>query len=146
MTIYCTCGNPTQYSGTRPKFCSSCATPFDKTAANLAQAAKAREPIVYADESEARPAPRPQRPGARPTARPVRQPVYEDEFFEEIPTLTISAEVDAPEKLTVASLRSQANFSSDRPTLGKEALAAKNEALKHMLTPPPPQVNGDPEA
>jgi hypothetical protein len=35
LKIYCTeCGNPTTYTSAKPKFCSSCGTPFDKLIVN----------------------------------------------------------------------------------------------------------------
>lgn len=35
LKLYCTeCGNPTSYSASKPKFCSSCGTPFDKLVIN----------------------------------------------------------------------------------------------------------------
>ena len=35
LKLYCIeCGNPTSYSASKPKFCSSCGTPFDKLVIN----------------------------------------------------------------------------------------------------------------
>jgi hypothetical protein len=35
LKLYCTeCGSPTSYSASKPKFCSSCGTPFDKLVVN----------------------------------------------------------------------------------------------------------------
>jgi len=35
LKLYCTeCGSPTSYSASKPKFCSSCGTPFDKLIVN----------------------------------------------------------------------------------------------------------------
>jgi hypothetical protein len=35
LKIYCTeCGGPTNYSSSKPKFCSSCGSPFDKLVVN----------------------------------------------------------------------------------------------------------------
>lgn len=48
LKLYCTeCGSPTSYSASKPKFCSSCGTPFDKLVVNkvLLQKPTADKPV-----------------------------------------------------------------------------------------------------
>lgn len=49
LKLYCTeCGSPTSYSASKPKFCSSCGTPFDKLVVNkvLMQKPTADKPVA----------------------------------------------------------------------------------------------------
>jgi hypothetical protein len=49
LKLYCTeCGSPTSYSASKPKFCSSCGTPFDKLVVNkvLPQKPTADKPVA----------------------------------------------------------------------------------------------------
>jgi hypothetical protein len=49
LKLYCTeCGSPTSYSASKPKFCSSCGTPFDKLVVNkvLLQKPTADKPVA----------------------------------------------------------------------------------------------------
>jgi hypothetical protein len=41
LKIYCTeCGSPTNYTSSKPKFCSACGSPFDKLVVNKVQLQK----------------------------------------------------------------------------------------------------------
>ena len=47
QTIFCTeCGAKNEYSGAKPKFCSSCGTPMEKTASSGVKPQVTREPTV----------------------------------------------------------------------------------------------------
>lgn len=49
LKLYCTeCGSPTSYSASKPKFCSSCGTSFDKLVVNkvLLQKPTADKPVA----------------------------------------------------------------------------------------------------
>ena len=49
LKIYCTeCGNPTTYTSAKPKFCSACGEPFDKSVVNkvLLQKPTADKPVT----------------------------------------------------------------------------------------------------
>lgn len=49
LKLYCTeCGSPTSYSASKPKFCSSCGTSFDKLVVNkvLLQKPTADKPVI----------------------------------------------------------------------------------------------------
>lgn len=47
QTIFCTeCGAKNEYSGAKPKFCSSCGTPMEKTASSGAKPQVAKKPTA----------------------------------------------------------------------------------------------------
>lgn len=61
QTIFCTeCGAKNEYSGAKPKFCSSCGTPMEKTASSGIKPQATKKPIVrksagsFRDQMEAR--------------------------------------------------------------------------------------------
>ena len=47
QTIFCTeCGAKNEYSGAKPKFCSSCGTPMEKTASSGVKPQATKKPMV----------------------------------------------------------------------------------------------------
>lgn len=47
QTIFCTeCGAKNEYSGAKPKFCSSCGTPMEKTASSGVEPQVGKKPTV----------------------------------------------------------------------------------------------------